>query len=209
VASDEEGRFSGLLVDYGGVLTTNLFDSFNAFCTAEGLAPGEIMQRFAGDRETRQLLIELECGRLPPAEFEQRLAGHLQVEPSGLIERMFAGSRPDEPMRDAVRRARRHGIRTGLISNSWVEDHYAPELLEELFDGVVISGREGMRKPAPRMYELGAERIGVEPDRCVYVDDLPFNLTPASEMGMATVHHVRAADTIAELERLLGTSLSS
>jgi putative hydrolase of the HAD superfamily len=41
----------------------------------------------------------------------------------------------------------------------------------------------------------------------VFVDDLPFNLAPAAELGMATVHHVDAQDTIPELERLLGVKL--
>jgi FMN phosphatase YigB (HAD superfamily) len=41
----------------------------------------------------------------------------------------------------------------------------------------------------------------------VFVDDLPFNLDPAQELGMATVHHVEAEATIAELERLLGVGL--
>jgi HAD superfamily hydrolase (TIGR01509 family) len=64
-----------------------------------------------------------------------------------------------------------------------------------------------MRKPAPEMYATAAERIGVPPTACVYVDDLPFNLTPAAELGMATVHHTDTDATIAELERLLGLSL--
>jgi putative hydrolase of the HAD superfamily len=42
----------------------------------------------------------------------------------------------------------------------------------------------------------------------VYVDDLPFNLTPAEELGMATVHHTAPESTIAELERLLGLALT-
>jgi putative hydrolase of the HAD superfamily len=67
----------------------------------------------------------------------------------------------------------------------------------------VISGQEGTRKPSRRMYELGAERAGVPAEACVYVDDLPFNLTPAEELGMATVHHTSAETTIPELERLL------
>jgi FMN phosphatase YigB (HAD superfamily) len=57
------------------------------------------------------------------------------------------------------------------------------------------------------MYELGAERAGVAPEACVYVDDLPFNLAPAEELGMATVHHTSADTTIPELERLLGLAL--
>jgi FMN phosphatase YigB (HAD superfamily) len=66
-----------------------------------------------------------------------------------------------------------------------------------------------MRKPAPEIYALGARSIGLEPEACVFVDDLPFNLAPAAELGMATVHHRAAEETIDELERLLGVSLRS
>ena len=55
------------------------------------------------------------------------------------------------------------------------------------------------------MYELGAQRIGVAPGECVFVDDLAFNLDPARELGMAVVHHTSAATTLAELERLVGS----
>jgi putative hydrolase of the HAD superfamily len=95
-------------------------------------------------------------------------------------------------------------VRTGLVSNSWGIHRYPHELFDELFDGVVISGELGIRKPSRRMYELGAERAGVPAERCVYVDDLPFNLTPAEQLGMATVHHTNSETTIPELERLLG-----
>jgi putative hydrolase of the HAD superfamily len=57
------------------------------------------------------------------------------------------------------------------------------------------------------MYVLGAERVGLPPQECVFVDDLPFNLEPASELGMAVVHHIDAATTVPELERLLGVEL--
>jgi FMN phosphatase YigB (HAD superfamily) len=57
------------------------------------------------------------------------------------------------------------------------------------------------------MYELGAERAQVPAERCVFVDDLPFNLTPAAELGMAVVHHTSAETTIPQLERLLAVTL--
>ena len=82
-------------------------------------------------------------------------------------------------------------------------------MFAELFDGVVISGEEGIRKPARRMYELGAERAGAPSGGCVFVDDLPFNLTPAEELGMATIQHTSAATTIPQLERLLGLPLGA
>jgi epoxide hydrolase-like predicted phosphatase len=205
--SDGRRRYRGLLIDYGGVLTSNLFESFRAFCEGEGLAPETLGERFRNDRACRELLIGLETGKIEEAEFEPQLAARLGVSAPSLIYRMFAGSRPDQPMVDGVRAARQAGIRTGLISNSWGTRRYDFSQLYELFDGVVISGEVGIRKPAPEMYELGADRIGVEPDACVFVDDLPFNLEPAARLGMATVHHVSAERTIPELERLFGVDL--
>jgi putative hydrolase of the HAD superfamily len=211
--ASEEGRtpgerpYRGLLVDWGGVMTSNLFDSFRTFCEGEGLAPETVGRRFREDRECRQLLISLETGGLGEEDFEPRFAAMLGVSAPGLIDRMFAGSRADEQMLAAVVRARKAGIRTGLISNSWGTRRYDRTLLADLFDGIVISGELGIRKPTPQIYEIGAERIGLEPSACVYVDDLPFNLPPAAELGMATVHHVEADETIPELERLLGVEL--
>lgn len=204
---DEGTSYAGLLVDWGGVMTTNVFDSFRAFCEQEALSPEEVGARFRTDRTSRELLIGLETGALAEDEFERRFAAILGVAPDHLIERLFAGGRPDDAMLDAVRHARGAGIRTGLISNSWGTSRYDRPLLAELFDGVVISGEAGVRKPTPEIYELGAQAIGLAPEACVFVDDLGFNLEPARELGMATVHHVDTRQTIAELERLLAVAL--
>ena len=104
--------------------------------------------------------------------------------------------------------ARAAGVRTALVSNSWGVHRYPRELFDELFDGVVISGEEGIRKPSRRMYELGAERAGVGAGECVYVDDLPFNLTPAEKLGMATVHHTSAETTIPRARTAAGRHLA-
>lgn len=206
----EGTRIRGLLVDWGGVMTTNLFASFNAFCESEGLDPATLAQAFRGDPAARELLIGFEEGRIDETTFENELGRLLGLERAeGLIDRLFAGAQPEPSMVDAVRTARKAGIATGLISNSWGTTRYPRELLAELFDGVVISGEVGIRKPAPRIYELGAEAIGRAPSECVFVDDLPFNLPPAVELGMATVHHTDAVETIAALEQLLGVPLNT
>jgi len=204
-----EEPLKGLLVDYGGVLTTNVFDSFRAFCEAEGLLPDSIRDRFMKDPLARELLFDLENGAISEAEFEPRFAAVLEVsEPAGLIDRLFAGMAPDEAMLGAVAAAKAAGVRTGMVSNSWGKGRYDRSRFALLFDGVVISAEEGMRKPDPRIYELGAQRIGLAPGQCVFVDDLPGNLKPARELGMATVRHVDAAETVPELERLLCVTLS-
>jgi putative hydrolase of the HAD superfamily len=205
MAAEEPRR--GLLIDWGGVLTTNLFASFHAYCVQAGIEPEALAGRFRRDPAARELLIALETGELDELDFETRFAAMLEVEPDGLIDGLFAGVQPDRAMVDAVRRAHAGGVRTALVSNSWGVHRYPHDMFDELFDGVVISGEEGIRKPAVRMYELGAERAGVAPERCVYVDDLPFNLPPAEQLGMATVHHTAADTTIPELERLLGMRL--
>ena len=197
----------GLLIDWGGVLTTDLFASFAAFCESEGLEPAKVRDLFRHDAAARGLLIEFECGRVDEREFERRFAPMLGVGDEGLVDRMFAGSALDERMLGAVRAARGAGIRTGLISNSWGVERYPEPLMDDLFDGVVISGVVGIRKPAPEMYAMGAESIGLPPAACAFVDDLGFNLKPARDLGMATVLHSNAEQTIAQLEELLGVAL--
>jgi putative hydrolase of the HAD superfamily len=204
---NDNGR-SGLLIDWGGVLTTNLFASFHDYCVRMQIDTQELTRRFSADPGFRELLIALEKGAMEEAAFELRFAELLGVEPDGLIDGLFAGVQPDLAMVGAVRRARQAGIRTALVSNSWGVHRYPHELFAEIFDGIVISGQEGMRKPSRRMYELGAQRAGVAPELCVFVDDLPFNLGPAEELGMAVVHHTSADTTIPELERLLGVALN-
>lgn len=199
---------TGLLLDFGGVLTTDLFASFTAFCTAEGIDPGRVRDIFRSDEDARRLLIDLETGAIDEEEFEPAFARMLEVkEADGLIERLMAGARPDHRMMNAVRAAREAGVKTGLISNSWGVKRYDRDLLGRLFDGVVISGEVGIRKPSKRIYLMGAESVGLPPEQCVFVDDLEFNLKPARELGMAGVHHTDVDETVPQLEKLLGVRM--
>lgn len=206
-SDSDHARYPGLLIDWGGVLTTDVFASFSAFCELEGLERDAIGRVFREDPECRELILGLETGAVAQELFEPRVATLLGVQAPGLIDRLFAGSSPDEQMVDAVRRAHSGGIRTGLVSNSWGTTRYPRDLLAELFDAVVISGEVGLRKPHLEIYALGAERIGLAPAECVFVDDLGVNLASAGKLGMATVHHRDAAQTIPELERLLRLEL--
>jgi epoxide hydrolase-like predicted phosphatase len=199
------GDRQGLILDYGGVLTTSPFTSFEAFCAAEGLPADAVQKRFRDDERSRALLAQLETGELASADFEVAFAAELGVAPETLLQRMFGGMRPDAEMLEGVRALHGRGLRMSILSNSvGVEAVYDRDGLAELFDDWVISSEVGLRKPEPEIYVLAAERLGLAPARCVYVDDLPPNLKPAGALGMATVlHRGDAAATLAELDRLL------
>jgi len=198
----------GLLVDYGGVLTTNVFDSFREFCDAQGLDRDAVKRLFREEPRTLVLVRGLETGELTREHFEQGFGEMLGIEDrEGLVDRMFAGVRPDEAMQTVLRRARAAGIRTGLISNSMGDTVYDRTTFAELFDGVVISGEVGLHKPQPEIFLLGAERAGVEPAACVFVDDLRENCEGAEAVGMTAILHRGAERTVPELERLLGVEL--
>ncbi|HVL89220.1 MAG TPA: HAD family phosphatase [Actinomycetota bacterium] len=206
----------GLLVDFGGVLTTSVIDAFAEFARGEGLDPKDLA---AVMREHMQapdsFFLRVERGHIDTADFEIELAGAIraklgvEIASTGLKSRLFAGSRPNEPMLDALRRARANGVRTALVSNSWgvTEGGYPVHQFDELFDAIVISGEVGLRKPDPEIYLLAAERIAAEPPQCIFVDDFAINVEGAVATGMAGVHHVETDATLRELEAFLSVPL--
>ena len=199
-----ETAHRALLVDWGGVLTSDVFAGFKIFCEQEGIDPMRVRDLFAADPRGREALVELEIGEIDERQFEARLAALLELDEArvpGLVDRVFGSIVAEEAIFEALRIARANGIRTGLLSNSWGIERYPHDLLPELFDAVVISGQEGVRKPDLVIYEVAIERLGVPASEIVFVDDLPGNLKPARELGMTTVHHTSAADTLDQLEQ--------
>ena len=203
-----ENHLGALIVDFGGVLTTSIWPAFAAFCEAEGLAPEAVRDLFRGDSEALRVLRGLETGELADDEFERQFAPLLGVaEHEGLIGRMFAGLRPEEAMITAVRAAKAAGVRTGLITNSWGLGIYERAPID-YFDAAVISGEVGLHKPQPEIYLLACERLAIEPEAAVFVDDLRENCAGAEAVGMRAILHRDSAETIPQLEQLLGVELS-
>jgi putative hydrolase of the HAD superfamily len=200
--------FDAVLFDFGGVLTTPVWDSFAAFCRREGLEPDAVKRLFREDPEALALLRRLETGEISEGEFETHFGRRLGLEePEHLIDSLFEGMKPLDVMVAAVRDLRLGGVKTGLVSNSWSTNHYDRELLGMLFDAVLISGELGMHKPEPEIYRLAAERIGVAPERCLFVDDLRENCEGAEAVGMRAIRHRDPVETIAELRELTGVEL--
>ena len=205
---------TALVVDFGGVLTTSLRESFTAFVEAEDVDGEHLHEVLFKDYAEGPLVKGIETGRLTMEEFERELAARLRTRTGsplvadGLVKRMFAGSSADSRMIRAVAKAREAGFKTGLLSNSWGNrDSYEFEHFDTLFDAVVISGEVGLRKPDPEIYALAARDLGVAPEQCVFVDDIDRNIRGAVAAGMVGVHHSETETTLQELEALLGIPL--
>jgi putative hydrolase of the HAD superfamily len=200
--------YDAVLFDFGGVLTTPVWDSFAAFCRDEGLDPDAVKNLFRKDPEALQDLRGLETGELTEDEFERKFGARLGLENhERLIDSMFSGMKPMDSMVRAVRELRASPLKTGLVSNSWSVDHYDRDLLAELFDDAVISAEVGMHKPQPEIYLLAAERISVSPEGCLFVDDLRENCEGAEAVGMTAIRHREPAETIVRLQELTGVPL--
>jgi epoxide hydrolase-like predicted phosphatase len=199
--------YSGLILDFGGVMTTDFYRALSAFSVREGLDAGAFVRVLRETADGREALAAVECGQLPRREYEQVIGRLLGLDDHHLLARALADLRPRPEVTGLARRARAGGIRVAALSNSWGTGDYDPYdgyELDELFDAVVISDQVGLRKPGPAIYELTASKIGLPPDGCLFVDDTEANLPPARELGMGTLLFTGIVGEVMEIERLTG-----
>jgi putative hydrolase of the HAD superfamily len=202
-------------------MTNPISDSVNAWLEADGIDRASyvaVMRQwvrlaYADGHEVASPIHALERGECTNEEFELTLARELvmadggPVAGPGLLARMFAGSRLDEVMLRLLRRLHADGVPTGLLSNSW-GGGYPTELFDEMFDAVVISAEVGMRKPEPRIFLHAARLLGLDPQECVFIDDIQANITAAEQLGFTGILHTAAGDTAARVAEMLAMELS-
>jgi putative hydrolase of the HAD superfamily len=208
---------SAVVFDLGGVLTESPMAAFAAYEAEAGLPPGLIRQLNSTDPDTnawaRYERSELDIAGFSAAfEAEALAAGH-RVEAARVLDALRGELRPS--MVAAVRRLRAAGLPLGLLSNNVapMERTGAVGELLGLFDAVVESSTEGVRKPEPEIYRRALARLSDAVGRplaaadCAYLDDLGINLKPARALGFATIKVVEPAAALAELSALVGFSL--
>ena len=199
-----------LVVDYGGVLTAPTVAATRDWCASVGISYRQFVGPLIAERDGRPSLIHLlETGQLPVEEFERELGAAITadcgapVDVTGFTRTVVGGAPPDRAMLDLLDEMRGRGLRTVLLSNSWGTP-YPRELLDPHLDGYVISGEVGVRKPDRKIYLLAADRAGVPPEQCAFVDDLKANVAAAAEVGMLGILHTDAASTRRALLAALG-----
>ena len=208
---------SAVVFDLGGVLTESPITRFTAYEAEAGLPEGLIVRLNSTDPDTnawaRFERNELDAAGFSAAfEAEAAAEGH-RIDAARVLEALHGALRP--AMIAAVRRLRAEGLPLALLSNNVAPMERTGELGEllGLFDAVVESSTEGVRKPEPEIYRRALDRLSeavgrrIEASDCAYLDDLGINLKPARALGFSTVKVVDPADALRELSELVGFPL--
>ena len=208
---------TAVVFDLGGVLTESPMTAFAAYEEEVGLPPGLIQRLNSVDPDTnawaRFERNELDVAGFSTAfEAEALAAGH-RLDAARVLEALHGEIRP--AMVAAVHRLRAAGLPLGLLSNNVAPMERTGPLAEllGLFDAVVESSVEGVRKPEPEIYRRALERLSeavgrpIEAAACAYLDDLGINLKPARALGFSTIKVVEPAAALAELSELVGFRL--
>ena len=206
-----------VIFDFGGVLTSSPFEAFARFETERGL-PVDIIRRTNAANHLENAWAKFERAEVDVDTFDQLFAAEslalgAEVRGRDVLPLLQGDLRPE--MVEALKRIKAQ-FKTGCITNNLPANAigsmtgrslYVAEVMV-LFDHVIESAKIGLRKPNPRIYQLMAETLNVDPKNCVYLDDLGVNLKPAREMGMTTIKVTSGAQAIAELETATGLKLS-
>ncbi len=200
-----------IISDFGGVLTTPLGNAFAAWSRESGVpleALGTAMAT-AAERHGEHPLFVLEKGQITQREFLERLESELPDGHTmdGMLDTYFGHLERNHEMIEYMRELRDRGLRTGLLTNNvreW-EPRWRPMLpeIDEIFEVVVDSAFVGMRKPEPEIYLLTTEQLGVQPQECVFVDDIGINCDAARDLGMAAVVFETTQQAREEIEAAL------
>ncbi|MFW2436356.1 MAG: HAD-IA family hydrolase [Parvibaculales bacterium] len=219
--SDGQKNFQAVIWDFGGVITSSPFEAFNRYETANGL-PENFIRSINSTNPDDNAWALFERSEIDAAAFdtaflqEAEARGH-SVRGADVLALLAGDVRPE--MVAVLDRLKADGYRIACITNNVKTGsgagmarniEKAEEIQEVLarFEHVIESSVVGVRKPDPAIYLMACDKLGVEPQDCVFLDDLGINLKPARALGMATIKVAAAAPAFDELEGLLGHRLS-
>ncbi len=199
-------RFRGLILDFAGVLTSNMVEVIELFEAREHLRPGSFLKSWVS-AEGQELYRQLELGTISQRAWNEGFAALLGTTADNLMGRLLYFLDPAHDVLNVARQARAAGIRTAVLSNSLGRDPYDPYAsykLRGLFDVVVLSDECGIRKPDPAIFQLTLDQLRVPATSCVFADDTEANLETAGKMGMTVIHALDDQETASRLRALLG-----
>jgi putative hydrolase of the HAD superfamily len=199
-------RFAGLILDFAGVLTTNMVEVIDLFEARERVPPGRFLRAWA-DHQGQELYRRLELGEISQPDWNAGFGALAGISPDNLMGRVLQDLMPAYDVLKVAREARAAGVRTAVLSNSLGREPHDPYAAYDLgtnFDVAVFSDEHGIRKPDPAIFTLTLDRLGVSAESCVFADDTEENLVPAHLMGMTVIHSLDEEETASRLRQLFG-----
>lgn len=207
-----ERRFTGLILDFAGVLTTNMVEVIERFEAREKLPRGTFLRAWA-DPRGQELFRQLELGAISQQAWNVGYAALMSevlgavVPPDDLMARYLHDLYPAYAVINVAKQARAAGVKTAVLSNSLGRspyDPYASYDLPGVFDVVVFSEELGLRKPDPAVFRHTCDLLGLSPGQCVFVDDTEVNLEAAGALGMGIVFSLDERVVASRLRVVLG-----
>ncbi|MFA5994243.1 MAG: HAD family phosphatase [Parcubacteria group bacterium] len=151
--------------------------------------------------------LEARIGKIDSNMFWEKLgplAGMSAVE----FKRYFIGYTGfRDELLDYVKNNLRGKYKLAILSNqieSWLEPILEEKKFREIFEVIVTSYETGFAKPDLEIYKKTLEKLDVQADGCIYIDDMIKNLEPAKALGMKTIEFKNYNQCIEDLEKILG-----
>uniref|UniRef100_A0A0G4I7V7 Uncharacterized protein n=1 Tax=Chromera velia CCMP2878 TaxID=1169474 RepID=A0A0G4I7V7_9ALVE len=180
-----------VILDIGGVVCPSPFPVFERYEKKSGMPKGSINSLLAHDEDWE----ELECGHIGAPTFVKRVLERKQLNMGNIFEELGRGA-PDAGLCVLLNALRSAGVRLCAVTNNFFLDSSRsasafPESIRGLFDVVVESCKEGVRKGkggrgGSAIFRTAVERLGVRPEECLFLDDIGGNLKDARDLGMHT-----------------------
>ncbi len=147
-----------------------------------------------------------DVGILGRDESLQLMADLLGATAEEIANEQAAGEVRNEPLIAYIKTLKK-SYPVGLLSNisgrDRLDERFLPGQLNELFDVVIASGDEGLVKPQPEIYQMMAERLGVEPSECVFIDDIVEFCQGATAVGMQAIQFQSTSQAVDDLQHLI------
>lgn len=215
-------KFSTVIFDFGGVITSSPFEAFNRM-EAKLRLPHNFVRRVNSNNPDSNAWAKFERAECSAAEFdimfaaEARAMGH-DLDGASVIACLSGDIRPE--MVTALGRLKAEGFKLGCITNNvplgtgagmagTAEKAAAIEAIMTRFDHVIESSKVGIRKPDPRIYQMMCAVLDVVPAECIYLDDLGINCKPAAALGMAAIKVTSGEQALTDLGALLALTFAS
>ena len=124
---------------------------------------------------------------------------------AGFLEQYWSADDVNWELLDFIRKLRPR-YKVGLLSNAWDDLRQTMHErwnIDELFDELIISAEVKIVKPDPRAFRLVVDRLGVQPDEAVFIDDIIDNIEAARREGMIAIQFNDTKQTLTELNHYL------